>query len=96
MPSHIRIRMFQNSKLRDGLKILTEAWSTRVDSVKPWLVLKNESEGRAFVLFCKSLDIIFSAKNAPADARKIDLKINSTGHPNAELLKYFLSENTEI
>lgn len=87
---------FHKSNLRDELKILTEAWCSRVDPTKPWLVLKNESEGRAFVSFCKTLDIIFSPKNTPADARKSDLKIYSTGHPNAELLKYFLSEKIEI
>jgi site-specific recombinase XerD len=87
---------FHNLNLRDELKILTEAWCSRIDPEKPWLVLKNESEGRAFVSFCKILDINFLEKNAPGDPRKSDLKICSTGHPNAGLLKYFLSENIEI
>jgi hypothetical protein len=87
---------FHNLNMRDELKILTEAWCSRIDPAKPWLVLKNESEGRAFVSFCKILDINFLEKNAPGDPRKSDLKICSTGHPNAALVKYFLSENIEI
>ncbi|MDO8769315.1 MAG: hypothetical protein Q7K57_11560 [Burkholderiaceae bacterium] len=56
---------FKKPSLLAELKLLTKIWVDRIDPKNEWLVLKNASEGRAFVSFCKALNISISPKIGP-------------------------------
>jgi hypothetical protein len=92
----LETKYFQEPNLLLDFQLLTKIWVNRVDPDNPWLVLKNATEGRAFVSFCKTLNIATVPQIGSGISMQSDLKICATGAPDVELLEYFRSINIEV